>query len=220
MAYYSDSASASGNDSNLIVRFYKKPIQKKIAKDQKNPGLQDKDFEWKTIEKDYVEIKVPGNRLEVYDQPATDREIERFSYQWKQYQTRQDQTPKGIPLDQCSALNHADIRMLETRGFLTVEQLIKMDDTQAQKFHAGYALKKRAEDWYEARVEEIESGRIADLEAQVKELTAKAEDPIAGSVSNNTLESLMTRIESLETPKKKRGRPRSKPIETPPPQAA
>jgi hypothetical protein len=215
MGYYDLNAPAKGDDRKLSVRFYKRTVQKKFQKNQKHPGLQEKDLEWRNVDTDYVEIKMPGDRLQVYDQAAKQEHKERFAYQWDKYQQRLDQNPTGTPLYTCNVLNEADVRMLETRGFITIEQIVNMDDQQAQKFHAGYTIKKRVSDWYDAYVEQASSGRVSELEAKI----AKLEEQLNGKpeVPVETTEALVRRLmeEHNQVPhimqeKKKRGpgRPR------------
>jgi|TARA_R110000824_G_scaffold84479_3_gene210714 hypothetical protein len=173
MAYFGENATAKGDDSQMSVRFYKKLIQKKLAKNQASPGLKESDYEWVNKDVDYVEIKNIGNRLQVYDQPVREEDKQRFAHQWNMYQTRQDQAPKGLPLHTCPALNDADLRMLETYDFVTVEQVINMSDTQSQKFHAGRAIQKRVADWYETYVVSVADGRVEDLERELSEMKTK-----------------------------------------------
>jgi len=207
MAYYAETASAKGADGNLMVRFYKKLIQKKYAVNQKHPGLAEKDFKWENVEKDYVEIKVPGNRLDFYDGPATDLHKKRFSHQWDLYTNRMEQAPKGIPLEQCAALNQSDVRMLETNGFVTVEQVVNMSDTQSQKFHAGRAIQKRVSDWYDTYVDQAASGKVTELEEKIAALEAKltATPEVAPEATEEMIKRL---IAENAVPKNKGGRPK------------
>jgi hypothetical protein len=104
-----------GGDRNLIVAFYNKPVHSKDKSSEAG----------RPVYEDVVCVRIhpPGERLNIVDRPATGNDARRFPQQWQQFQTKQQQTPEGTPVDLLYPDRPAVGATLRAHAVYTVEQL-------------------------------------------------------------------------------------------------
>lgn len=121
---------AVGDDSKVWAEFRMHPVVDGPA--SKEAG--------RMIKRDvpYIKIIQPGeSRLSIYDQPATDDDVQRFPRQWAAFKSGQDQSVQGSPLSLLFPENPAIVDNLKTVGIRTIEQLAECNDTAKQNIGMG-----------------------------------------------------------------------------------
>ncbi len=175
---------AVGDDSKVLAKFYMRPMLDQVAsRDQGRP-----------IKRDVAHIQIiqPGeSRMSVYDQPATNADIERFYDKWQKFQRGLEQAPAGSPLSLLFPESPAIVENLKAVGFHTIEQLDAANDTALQGVGMGarkwqqqakeyLAQADKGKDYHglSARIDAMDlklrekDDRIAALEAALAEATA------------------------------------------------
>ncbi len=175
---------AQGDDSKVWAEFYMRSMIDGVA--TKEAG--------RTIVKDVPHVKIiqPGeSRLSVYDQPATNDDVNRFSRQWAAFQSGQKQEATGSPLSLLFPQSPATVENLNRCGIRTVEQLAGANDAALQEMGMGArSFQQKAVSYLEQadkgkdfhglsdKVDKLvlqsqaDKDRIAALEAALAEATA------------------------------------------------
>ena len=114
------------SDSQLAVRFYKRPIEIKdetIA--QGRPIFKEMDF---------ITIMTPGDQLNIIDTIAEERHKRRFPLHWADYQnkTGNHEGFTGTPLSEWPLLTMGQAEELKGIKFYTVEAIAGCGDQQLQ----------------------------------------------------------------------------------------
>lgn len=160
---------AVGDDSRVWAVFRMHPVVDVIA--SKEAG--------RTIKKDvtYIKITQPGEaNNQVYDQPATDADVDRFPRQWAAFKANQEQTISGSPLELLFPESPAIVENLRHIGFRTIEQLSEANDTALQGIGMGARQWKERAVSYLATADKGKdfhglSDRLDKLELKNKELS-------------------------------------------------
>lgn len=174
-----------GDDTKAWATFRMHPVVDGVASNEQG----------RTIKKDVLYIKIiqPGeNNTQVYDQPATNEDLQRFPRQFALFQANKEQDVVGSPLSLLFPDSPAIQENLKTMGFRTVEQLAAANDSALQNIGMGARQwQEKAKAYIEAadkgkdfhglsgRLDSLElklrekDDRIAALEAALAEATAK-----------------------------------------------
>ena len=183
------SNSNSAMDERLMVRFFIKSKQDHTATlAEGRPIFKDKE---------YVEIRIPGNRDAQACRPATWADKQRFSKHYEAFKSRISAPEEGTPLIEWPLISRSFAEELAFMHVKTVEQLAELSDTYAGKLHGGYGLKTKAAEWLkkskvdeEAKAAERLNARIAELEAKLlaldaPQITEATTAPVVERVINN-----------------------------------
>lgn len=166
-------------DENLLVRFFHKQVQNKLeSQAQGRPVFR---------EKEYIEIRVPGQRDVQACRPATYQDKQRFPRHYEAFQKRVEPPSEGMPLTEWPKITRTLAEELSFLNVKTVEQLASMKDANLSRIMGGFGLREQAQKWLEANgksLEEEERARlnatIARLESQVAQLLdAQNSKPLA-----------------------------------------
>ena len=161
-------------DDTLLVKFFIKPRQ-----DEDETQKQGRPI-FKDVE--YIDIKIPGNRLSGATRPASQADIERFPRHYAAFKNRvTDELIEGTLLSEWPLMSRSMVEQLAFFNVKTVEQLVAMSDGNAQKFMGINALKAKAKEWLKVAEEgkaasdlatelEKRDQEINELKAQMKEL--------------------------------------------------
>lgn len=174
---------ALGDDSKVLAKFYMRSMLDAIASQEAG----------RPIKRDVAHIQIiqPGeSRLSVYDQPATNQDIERFYDKWQKFQRGLEQAPDGSPISLLFPESPAIQDNLKSLGFHTIEQLANAPDSGIQNIGMGgqqwrekaktyLAQADKGKDYHglSARVDAMDlklrekDDRIAALEAALAEAT-------------------------------------------------
>lgn len=122
----------------------------------------------------FVRIMIPGDKTNVFDQPARDHHKERFPRHWLAYQMQHmDVSVIGTPLlhwhqQRPEEFTAGQLDELTILKFQTVEQLATASDGQIQRVGMGAAgLRERARQFISAQNSKVAS---AELEKQADEI--------------------------------------------------
>lgn len=169
MAIESDIRNA---DSQLTVRFYKRPVEIKdetIA--QGRPIFKEMDF---------ITIMTPGDQLNIIDTIAEERHKRRFPLHWADYQnkTGNQEGFTGTPLSEWPLLTMGQAEELKGIKFYTVESVANCGDQQLQRIGmiAGmspYAFRDKAKAFLQVATKSAEVSAREEEVAQLKEENAK-----------------------------------------------
>ena len=170
--------SAAPGDEQLLVRFFPKPREnpEKTAAEGR-PIFEDVD---------YIEIRVPGEREVRYCQPANNIDIARFPDHYRRYKARMSQeATTGTPLAEWPGVTRSQVEELKFINVTTVEQLLSISDTNAQKFMGIRALQQKAKAYLDAAGGQAAANALEETRKQLAEQT---------ELNKN----LLARLEALE----------------------
>ncbi len=180
-------------DDALLVRFYRQPLQN-VAKSEAEgrPIYEDVDM---------VEIRVPGNKLMVVAEKATQAHKNRFPEHWRRYVARESQEEvTGTLLEEWPGITRSQVEELRFFNIRTIEQLVSLSDTHSGKMMGIQELKRRGAAYLEHSKVQSEANALAEAKRQLDEQQAL----------NATLSSRLEALESLlsnQGEQKRRGRP-------------
>lgn len=172
----------SSLDEKLLVKFFIKQMPDKKASEVEGRPI------FKDVE--YIDIKIPGNRIGGATHPAQFRDRQRFPRHYAAFKERKSMPVEGTPLAEWPVISRTQVEELAFYNVKTVEQLVSMSDTNASKFLGMQALKRKAAKWLEdtdktARINQIENletsnkekdERINSLETKLLDLITKVDD--------------------------------------------
>ncbi len=160
-------------DKKMYVRFYTKAVRNNFKSNLENRPVFDN--------LEYVEIRIPGDRNSIYDQPVKQEHKMRFAEKYKFFKENEENIESGTPLSQWTYMNAGLVEELKYFGIRTVEQLAEMDDIHGQRFpnfndmqtRAKLFLAKAEEGAQESKLAaelEQRDNKIEALEKQIQEL--------------------------------------------------
>lgn len=145
------------------------------------------------IEKEYVEIVVPGDKDNTICRPVRTNPIpdaRRFPRQYEAFKSGLEQSVVGTPLAQWPGITRAQVEELRYFKVSTVEQLADMPDTAAQNFAGLVALRQAAKVYLERA-----AGSAVDTKLQAA-LAEKDNQIAALSDALTKMTETMKRLES------------------------
>jgi len=153
-------------DEQLMVRFFYKEVQNKLeSAAQGRPIFK---------EKEYIEIRIAGQRDPQACRPATHADKSRFPRHYEAFQKRMESPTEGTPLSEWTLITRSRAEELSFLNVKTVEQIAGMGDNQLSGIMGGYSLREQAQKWIDhagdVRIEEEKQDlldRIAALEAKL-----------------------------------------------------
>jgi len=157
-------------DEQLMVRFFYKEVQNKLeSAAQGRPIFK---------EKEYIEIRIAGQRDPQACRPATHADKARFPRHYDAFKKRMEVPTEGTPLTEWPLITRSRAEELSFLNAKTVEQVANMGDTQVSQLMGGFTLREQAQKWLEhageMAVQEEKHAlleRIDQLEAMVASLT-------------------------------------------------
>ena len=121
---------------------------------------------------DYVRIQAPGDRLKIYDAPATDDDRLRFPQQYEAFKRRESQYAGQTMTADMPWIDQATQFHLASFQVVTVEQLSMLPDSSVEKMGLGVRkLRERAQK--HLRVDSNVHEQMHSLESAVAERDAK-----------------------------------------------
>ncbi len=107
-------------DEQLLVRFFKTPIQNDVKTEKEGRPMFD--------DTDMIEIRVRGQKDNVVIRPIRDDDKKRFRDAWRDHEDGAKSVNSGTPLSQWPMMSSAQVEELKFLGFYTVEQLAGAND--------------------------------------------------------------------------------------------
>jgi hypothetical protein len=129
----------------------------------------------------HMAIRAPGSK-DTFITVVGEIEKRKYYKHWNAFVERQEQVLiEGTPLEEWPGITRAEAEELKFFKIHTVEQLAGMSDTNAQNFRGMNNTRRKAQAYLamsdvESKAEAVAdaTARVAELEAQVKELVANA----------------------------------------------
>lgn len=170
-----------GEERKLLVRFYHEAVKNNVKSAAEGRPMFDEIL--------FVEIIVPGDRYSRVNRKAKDEDFERFPAAWARFQRGQTMANDGTPIDQWPVLGVRDIAEMKAMNIFTVEQVAGLSDAIVGKYTGLSSYRTQAQAYLKSATDtalaqkqalELEASekRIADLEAQVRDLAGKLENVI------------------------------------------
>lgn len=172
------------SEQNFTIRFFR---------DKKLLGFQSEQVGHPVYDDaDYIEISIPGDMSNQLVREVTENDIQKYRAAYDAYKAGLEPSTEGTPLEAWPRLTPAQVANYKALKFVTVEQIANMSDTACTKVGMGAMADRTAANAYlklaqdsalaQKQALEIErnENRIAELEAQIKELAAKLEEPKRG----------------------------------------
>lgn len=167
------SAPIAEADADLLVRFFTKSVQSsEKSKEAGRPVF---------VEKEYVDIKTPGNRSDAVCRPARHADKQRFSKHYVAFRQRLTMPEEGTPLTEWGAIPRTQAEEMAFFNIKTVEQLACVSAAHSQQFMGFNALQEKARKFIEDAKKGVDvqvlqdelktrDSQIAKLQDQMQEL--------------------------------------------------
>lgn len=110
------------SEEGVFATFYDKMVKTGEFNDKGLPVF---------ITKTYVKIRIRDNS-DIYEQPASDKDINRFPTEYNRYLLEKKEVEKGTPLTQFAFMNLEQLETCKMRGVFTIERLSDLTEEQAQ----------------------------------------------------------------------------------------
>ena len=158
-----DNSKIQRGDDGTFVRFFSDPtIDGKATKEAGRP---------KYMDKEYLEITIPGDQ---YSRPifrASPEYIERYQTQYDNWKAGKDQEITGIPLEHYQHLNERQKMELKALDINSVEALAGLHDGIIQDLGiGGRAMVEKAQSYLEVTKNNVNVASIMDRVEQQEEL--------------------------------------------------
>lgn len=170
-----DFESRTAGDKSVYVRFYIRPLKDEAASlEEGRPIFRDRE---------YVEIRAPGNANNVVQRPVTDMDKERFRHAYRAFRDGATEQDFGTPLTEVPWITRSQVEELAYLKVRTLEQLVNVGDDVCTRIPGLYQLKQKANVAIEkaeknapfikmqAENEELK-GQLAELKKAVEEQSA------------------------------------------------
>jgi hypothetical protein len=150
-----------------------------LDSDTKNADsfLQVEFYNNETMKRPFVRIMIPGDQLNIIDQPVREDHKERFIRQWLHFQMQSEGgVLPGTDLmqwhkDEPAAINEYQVAELQILKFRTVEQVATASDSQLQRVGpSGVGLQKNARAYLQNKNMSDSAKDLADTKKQLAEL--------------------------------------------------
>ena len=173
VTHFQDTSEA---DRSLLVRFFVKSTQDKAATIKEGRPI--------FREREFIEIRFPGNRTDAVARPARPADIARFPRHYDAFKRRVEMPDEGTPLAEWPQISRSQVEELAFYNIKTVEQLVGMSDANAGQFMGINKLRAQAKEFLENSKQLVELSslktelqerdeKIAAMEAKLEKLLAQ-----------------------------------------------
>lgn len=132
-----DFETRTGSDNSVYVKFFTKPVKDDSASDAAGrPIFKDRE---------YVEIRTPGQQTNVVQRPVTDMDRSRFRQAYAMFKSGQDDQLVGTPLEEAPWITRSQVEELAYLRVRTVEHLAELNDSVCGQNAGMYELKRKAQ---------------------------------------------------------------------------
>lgn len=145
-------------DDKLIVSFTVEPwLNQRESNEQKRPVFEDRE---------YIEIRIPGNSSGIVKRPVQNMDIARFRKKYDAWKETGENQQEGTPLAAWPKITVSQAKELEYYGIRTIENLANLNDSDLQNFRGARALKDMAKTYLDT----VEGTRVKSLENEIAQL--------------------------------------------------
>jgi len=127
----------NAGDKSVYVKFYVRPFldEAESAKEGR-PIYKDRD---------YVEIRTPGNQTNIIQRPVTDMDKQRFRASYAAFKAGDTEQVIGTPLAETPWITRSQVEELAYLRIRTLEQLANVGDDVCTRIPGLFKLKQRAQ---------------------------------------------------------------------------
>lgn len=140
-------------------------------------------------EVEYIDIRIPGDRSSTVCRPATFHDKQRFPKHYEAFKERVEYREDGTPLTEWPLIPRTMVNELAFFNVKTVEHLVSMSDSNAQKFAGIRTLQQKAKDWLDKVSGDAVESRLRE---EINEKDAKI------SSLEEVILNLKQRVDALE----------------------
>lgn len=131
-----DFESRTAADKNVYVKFYVRPVRDDAASDEAGRPIYN--------DREYVEIRTPGQQNNVIQRPVTDMDRQRFRQAYRAFKDGAEEQTIGTPLTEQAWITRSQVEELAHLRVRTVEHLATLDDAVCSRYAGMYKLKQKA----------------------------------------------------------------------------
>lgn len=131
-----DFESRTAGDKSVYVKFYMRPFKDEEASiEQGRPIYRDRE---------YVEIRAPGNQNNIIQRPVTDMDRDRFRHAYRAFKSGDLEQDFGTPLTEVPWITRSQVEELAYIKVRTLEQLVNVGDDVCTRIPGLFTLKQKA----------------------------------------------------------------------------
>lgn len=145
-------AARHARDKNLKVIFYNKAIRNNFESNKAGRPI--------FVERPFIKIIVPGDRLTTVDAPVTQFHKNRFPELWAKFEAGMEQPETGTPLKEMPWVSTAMAEELAAFSIRTVEQLAGLNDNLTAKIMGVGLLKQKAKAFLDAALADQQNSQL------------------------------------------------------------
>lgn len=157
-----DFTSREAADKKVFVKFFTKPVQNESKSASEGRPIFD--------EREYVEIRTPGQQSNVIQRPVTDMDRQRFRESYRQFKEGITEQLVGTPLSEVPFLTRSQVEELAYLRVRTVEHLADLNDSVCGQHVGLHKLKQTAKSYLDRA---LGQAPLAELQAQLDQLKAE-----------------------------------------------
>lgn len=124
-------------DKNVYVKFYIKPVQNEAKSAEEGRPIFD--------DREYIEIRTPGQQNNVVQRPVSDMDRKRFHRAYQLFKAGEVEQVVGTPLMEMPWITRSQVEELVHLRIRTVEALAELGDDVCSRFAGLYKLKQTAQ---------------------------------------------------------------------------
>jgi len=133
----SDFNSREAADKSVYVKFYIRPKENEAKSAEEGRPIYE--------DKEYVEIRTPGNTTNIVQRPVTDMDKKRFAAAYREFKAGDTEQVIGTPLVEAPWITRSQVEELSYLRIRTVEQLANVGDDVCTRIPGLFKLKQRAQ---------------------------------------------------------------------------
>lgn len=131
-----DFESRTAADKQVYVKFYVRPVPDEEASAKEGRPIYK--------DREYVEIRTPGNQNNVVQRPVSDMDRQRFRPQYAAFKAGESEQTIGTPLTEVPWITRSQVEELSHLRIRTLEHLSTVNDEVCGRISGLYKLKQRA----------------------------------------------------------------------------
>lgn len=170
-----------GDDSQLVVIFYTRPVFNALLSQQKGT----RQYENQT----WIKMHPPGEKLNIIDRRVQESDKVRFPHQWNMFLQNKTQVPDGTPIDLLFPNNPAVAENLRAFGVHTIQQCANLSA------HALDTIGMGAVDWKNMAVKYIENAKSGTAFLQLQTESARKDQEI--KLLKRQLEQMQAQLDTV-----------------------
>jgi len=166
-----DFKSREAADKSVYVKFYVRPVLDQEASDKEGRPIY--------VDKEYVEIRTPGNQTNIIQRPVTDMDRKRFAPAYREFRSGEVEQIIGTPLAEAPWITRSQVEELSYLRIKTLEQLSAVGDDVCTRIPGLFKLKQRAQNMVEKAEKDAPFIQMQAEYDQLKDKLAAMENTIA-----------------------------------------